>query len=123
MKKGNLVKINESLLDPNGQIKKYVYDEVIDFNRRISFIWAFATNRRVMPPVQSIQLPRLTAGLLLDDSCDDFKMWVIMTRDDPRNSIKDTLVRILWDGQVIVTKKKWIQFVYQNVEKKHCGEL
>ena len=80
------------------------------FNREIGFVWALC-GRHEPPPVMVVSMPRQGHGLLINNRCDDFILWLklIAIRGRLFNSLNSRLVRVLWDGEIIVTFAKWIE--------------
>ncbi len=109
MKPGDLVKRHRNLILCDTSTFLRAHEELDIINRQINFVWAFATNRSVRPPVQFVSMPHHEPGLLLDDECKDFKEWVRYSREDPQNRLSIQLVRVLWNGEVVITLRKWIE--------------
>lgn len=111
MRPGDLVQRKKSLSVFQRELT-IAYEEAINFNRKINLVWAFATNREKEPPFKSIVVPPDSTFLLLDNRCEEFYEWVKNTRyEDPKNVLSAHLVKILYDGEVIVTLAKWIEQV------------
>ena len=109
MKPGDLVQrhINLTLFQKELTV---AYEEAINFNRKINIIWAFATNRTKEPPYKIVVVPPNSTMLLIDNECKEFYDWVKNTRyDDPKNVLSARLVKLLYNGEVIVTLAKWIE--------------
>ena len=122
MKSGDLVK-RHRLITCGDQINLLnALNEIEKINRQINFIWAFATNRNLKPPIQCVSIPFHEPGLLIDIECKDFINWVKNSRDDHHNKLHIPLVRVLWDGEIIVTLLKWIETVERS-EGFRRGEL
>lgn len=123
MKSGDLVK-RHRLITCGDQIALLnALNEIEKINRQISFIWAFATNRKLKPPIITVSMPKNGYGLLLDNECQDFRNWVRNSRDrDPRNVLSISLVKVLWDGEIIFTLAKLIE-PCEKTQCIRCGEL
>ncbi len=123
MKPGDLVKRHKNITLCDHSTLLHAHEELDRINRQINFIWAFATNRKNKPPISHVSLPRHEPGLLLDNVCFDFIMWVKYSRaGDPKNTLNISLVRVLWEGEVVVTLAKWIEPVERTIYFRH-GEL
>ncbi len=85
-------------------------EELVKFNREIGFVWALCSQRDP-PPIMVVSMPRQGRGLLINNKCDDFTLWLklIAIRGRLFNSLNSRLVRVLWDGEIIVTFAKWIE--------------
>jgi hypothetical protein len=122
MKPGDLVQRHSSLSLFNHELT-IAYEEALNFNRKINIIWAFATNRETPPPYTSIVVPPNVPCLLLDSRCDEFYSWVQKSRfEDPRNILSAPIVKLLCNGEVIITLAKWIEPV-QKRNYFRSGEL
>ena len=109
MKPGDLVQRHSSLVLFQKELI-IAHKEAINFNRKINIIWAFATNRSKEPPYKIVVVPPSAVMLLLDNECKEFYDWVKNTRfDDPKNVLSARLVKLLYNGEVIVTLAKWIE--------------
>ena len=111
MKPGDLVQRRSSLSLFQRELA-IAHEEAINFNRKINLVWAFATNRAKEPPFRAVVVPPDAIFLLLDNRCEEFYEWVKSTRhEDPKNVLSAHLVKVLYDGEVIVTFAKWIELV------------
>lgn len=123
MKPGDLVKRHKNITLCDNSTLLRAHEELDKINRQINFIWAFATNRNNKPPISHVSLPRHEPGLLVDSVCADFMLWIKQSRtEDPKNILSVSLVRVLWEGEIVVTLAKWIE----PVERSHYfrrGEL
>lgn len=109
MKPGDLVKRSESVDFTSAALVR-AYNESIEINRKINLIWAFATNRKVKPPITNITVPKRSPGILLDANCSEFRNWIESSRtDDPKNSLSITVAKVLSDGEVYYTLLKWLE--------------
>ena len=122
MKPGDLVKRHRNLILCDTSTFLRAHEEIDMINRQINFVWAFATNRNLKPPIQYVSMPFHEPGLLIDIECKDFINWVKNSRDDHHNKLHIPLVRVLWDGEIIVTLLKWIETVERS-EGFRRGEL
>lgn len=119
MKPGDLVRCRSSLAFSYREYSN-AQNEASLFNRKINVIWSFATNRNTPPPYTNVVVPPECPMLLLDCDCKEFYDWVKNSRlEDPRNVLSTQLVKLLYDGIVIITFAKWIEPVnnYSNQQK------
>lgn len=117
MKKGTIIRCKKEInLYDSTQASK-MREELIKFNREIGFVWALC-GRRDPPPIMVVSMPKNGAGLLLDNKCKDFVLWIKDITDSGRlsNSLSGRLVRVLWGGEIIVTFAKWIEEINQKNE-------
>ena len=109
MKPGDLVQRHSSLVLFQKELT-IAYEEAANFNRKINIIWAFATNRTKEPPYKIVVVPPNAVTLLIDNECREFYDWIKHTRyDDPKNVLTARLVKLLYNGEVIITFAKWIE--------------
>ena len=110
MKTGTIIRCKKEInlcdFDQNSEMR----GELIKFNREIYFVWALC-GLREPPPVIVVSMPKQGHGLLINSACEDFTAWLKLAAIRGRlfNSLSDRLVRVLWDGEIIVTFSKWIQ--------------
>jgi hypothetical protein len=115
MKPGDLVKRHRSLASHNTLAIIEAHEDVLNFNKLINFIWAFSTNRRLKPPISSISMPRHQPGVLIDNACHDFSIWIRQSNVQNTDSALCTpLVKVMWEGEIVVTFARWIEKVEKN---------